>query len=85
MGKPPKAFVGLCGEGTFDMASRLRMAVGGVEKDAETGVRGDEGGNENAILKGEEGTEFENEEAWLSLSSSMCMESDGRRPEIERQ
>jgi len=65
------------------MASRLRIAVGGVEKDADTGVRGDDGGKGNAVPKGgDEGTAFES----VSFSSSSIVtESTGSMPAIERQ
>jgi len=77
IGNAPNALVGLCGEGTFDRASRLRIAVGGVENDAETGVRGEDGGKENAVPRGDERTTFE---SVLSSQSSMAS-----RPVIERQ
>ena len=63
------------------MGSRLRIAVGGVEKDVETGVRGNDGGKENAVPNGEERTAFES----VSLSPSVCMDSAGSTPAIEKQ
>ena len=66
------------------MASRLRIAVGGVEKDAETGVRGDDGGKENAVPKGEERTALEGVSTLLS-SSSTFKDSNGSMPAMERQ
>jgi hypothetical protein len=63
------------------MASRLRIAVGGVEKDAEIGVRGEDRGRKNAAPRGEEGAAFE----FVPLSTSTFIESTGRIPAIKRQ
>ena len=67
------------------MASRLRIAMGGVEKDVDTGVRGDDGGIGNAAPKGDDEGTAAFESASLSLSSSIVTESTGSMPAIERQ